>query len=140
MNSFKIYMHDIGLLVCLNEYGVANTILNDNFYANNGGIIECLFAICLKNNGIDLFYFQKKSGMEIDFIINLGGICTAIEVKSGNNKQAKSLNSIIQNYKSVKRYLKFENTPEYYKDDKNVEHLPLFFISFIENRGSLIFL
>lgn len=33
----------------------------------------------------------------------VNGTCTAVEVKSGNNKQAKSLKSIVENYKTVNR-------------------------------------
>ncbi len=54
-----------------------------------------------------------------------------IRLKSGNNKQAKSLNSIIENYKTVKRYIKLENTNNIYVDEKGIEHYPLFMIMFI---------
>jgi predicted AAA+ superfamily ATPase len=132
MNCFKIYIHDIGLLISMNEYGIGNSIINDSVYANNGGIIENLFGICLKNNGFDIFYFQKKSGLEIDFIINLNGFCAAIEVKSGNNKLSKSLISIIDNYKSVQRYLKFESIDVPHITSDKIEHLPLYFINFLK--------
>ena len=42
-----------------------------------------------------------RSQLEIDFILNINGVVTAIEVKSGNNKQSKSLNSVVNNYKTV---------------------------------------
>ena len=76
-------------------------------------------------------YFERKSKLEIDFILNLGGKVTAIEVKSGNNKQAKSLNSILANYKTVTRYMKFEKDCNVYVDEKKIEHYPLFMIMFL---------
>ena len=67
----------------------------------------------------------------IDFILNLNGNVTAIEIKSGNNKQAKSLNSILANYKTVIRYMKFEKNCNIYIDEKNIEHYPLFMVMFL---------
>ena len=45
--------------------------------------------------------------------------------------QAKSLKSIIQNYKTVTRYMKFKNDCNVYKDEENIEHYPLFMIMFV---------
>ena len=69
--------------------------------------------------------------MEIDFILNIDGIVVAIEVKSGNNKQSKSLNSIANNYKTVTRYIKLEKDTNIYVDNLGIEHYPLFMIMFI---------
>ena len=76
-------------------------------------------------------YFEKKSKLEIDFILNIDGKVTALEIKSGNNKQAKSLKSIIDNYKTVTRYIKLEKNTNIYVDEDNIEHYPLFMIMFI---------
>ena len=64
-------------------------------------------------------------------MINIDGQATAIEVKSGNNKLAKSLTSIIENYKTVTRYVMLENGNKIYVDDKGVEHYPLFMVMFL---------
>lgn len=63
--------------------------------------------------------------------MNIDGVCTALEIKSGNNKQAKSLKSIIENYKTVKRFIKLENNTNIYVDENGVEHYPLFMIMFL---------
>ena len=96
--------------------------------------IKNIFSIdsILHNNvNIGAYKLKKISKLEINFILNINGVVTAIEVKSGNNKQAKSLNSIIDNYKSVKRYIKLEYNTNIYVDDKNIEHYPLYMIMFI---------
>ena len=54
-----------------------------------------------------------------------------LRLSQEKNKQAKSLKSIIQNYKTVTRYMKFENDCNIYKDEENIEHYPLFMIMFI---------
>lgn len=69
--------------------------------------------------------------LEIDFILNINGVVTALEVKSGNNRQSKSLNSIVDNYKTVSRYIKLEKDTNIYVDDFGIEHYPLCMIMFI---------
>ena len=48
-----------------------------------------------------LMYFERKSTLEIDFILNIDGEVIVIEVKSRKNKQSKFLKLIIQNYKTI---------------------------------------
>lgn len=60
--------------------------------------------------------------IEIDFILKIDGEVTALEIKSGNNEQAKKLKSIIDNYKTVTRYIKLEKNTNVYIDDKKIEH------------------
>ncbi len=131
LNCFKIYMRDTGLLISMLEEGTQKAILEENLYINEGALLEniCASEIATKHN--KLMYFERKSKLEIDFVLNLDGIVTVIEVKSGNNKQAKSLKSIVENYKTVKRYIKLEKDSNIYKDEENIEHYPLFMIMFI---------
>ena len=73
-------------------------------------------------------YFERKSKLEVDFILNINGVVTALEVK---NKQSKSLNSIVNNYKTVSIYIKLEKDSNIYVDKLGIEHYPLFMIMFI---------
>lgn len=131
LNCFKIYMRDTGLLVSMLEEGTQKAILDENLYINQGAILENVCAGEISTRHDKLMYFERKSKLEIDFILNIEGVVTAIEVKSGNNKQAKSLVSIIDNYKTVSRYMKFEKDCNVYKDENNIEHYPLFMIMFL---------
>ena len=131
LNCFKIYMRDTGLLVSMLEEGTQKAILDDDLYINQGALLENISAEEIATRHSKLMYFERKSTLEIDFVLNIDGKVTAIEVKSGKNKQAKSLKSIIQNYKTVTRYMKFENDCNIYKDEENIEHYPLFMIMFI---------
>ena len=131
LDCFKLYLMDTGLLVSMYENAVQNEIINGNYNINSGAIVENVCAVEIKTRYDYLLYFEKKSKLEIDFILNINGVVTAIEVKSGNNKQAKSLNSIIDNYKTVERYIKLEYDTNIYIDEKNIEHYPLYMIMFI---------
>ena len=131
LNSFKIYMRDTGLLISMLEEGTQKAIMNDDLYINQGALLENVVASEISSRYSKIMYFERKSKLEIDFVLNLDGKVTAIEVKSGNNKQAKALNSIIENYKTVSRYMKFERDCNIYVDEKNIEHYPLFMTMFI---------
>lgn len=131
LNCFKIYMRDTGLLISMLEEGTQKAILEENLYINEGAILENVFSSEIVIKHSKLTYFERKSKLEIDFVLNLDGKVTAIEVKSGNNKQAKSLKSIVENYKTVTRYMKFEKDCNVYKDEENIEHYPLFMVMFV---------
>lgn len=130
-NCFKIYMRDTGLLISMFESGVQKAIMDDDLYINQGAILENVCCEELKTRYDKIMYFERKSTLEIDFILNLDGKVTAVEVKSGNNKQAKSLSSILENYKTVTRYIKLEKDCNVYVDENNIEHYPLFMIMFL---------
>lgn len=130
--TFKIYMKDSGLMVSMLDASIRVNLLNKDFYSKEGIVIENICASLLSNRKDILTYFEKKSRLEVDFILNLEGVITALEVKSGNNKVSKSLDSIIENYKTVTRYMKFERDTNIYVDDKGIEHYPLFMIMFVD--------
>ena len=131
LDCFKIYMRDTGLLVSMYESGIQKDILNNELYINEGAILENVCAEEIQTRYNDIMYYEKKSQLEIDFILNIDGIVTAVEVKSGNNKQSKSLNSMVNNYKTVSRYIKLERDTNIYVDSLGIEHYPLFMIMFI---------
>ena len=131
LNCFKIYVRDTGLLMSMYEDRLQKDILNDKLYINEGAILENVCAEEIQTRYNNLMYYEKKSQLEIDFILNINGVVTAIEVKSGNNKQSKSLTSIVNNYKTVSRYIKMEKDTNVYVDNLGIEHYPLFMIMFI---------
>lgn len=131
LNCFKIYMRDTGLFISMLENGIQKDILNENLYINEGAILENVCASEIETRYKNIMYFEKKGKLEIGFILNIDGVVCALEVKSGNNKQAKSLLSIVNNYKTVNRYIKLEKGTNIYVDDDGIEHYPLFMIMFI---------
>lgn len=131
LDCFKIYVRDTGLLMSMYEEGIQKDILDNELYINEGAILENVCAEEIQTRYKDVMYYEKKSQLEIDFILNINGDVTAIEVKSGNNKQSKSLNSIVNNYKTVSRYIKLEKDTNIYVDNMGIEHYPLFMIMFI---------
>lgn len=130
-DSFKIYMRDTGLLVSMLDKMVPKAILEDDLYINEGGLLENVCAEEIMTRYGDVTYFERRGKLEIDFVMNIDGVATAVEVKSGNNKQAKSLKSMVENYKTVKRYIMLERGMEIYRDELGVEHYPLFMMMWL---------
>ena len=93
---FKLYTTDIGLLVAMLDYGTQADILKGNLLGYKGAIFENLMADFLCKSGQKLYYFQKDSGLELDFLARYKGECVVIEVKAKSGK-AKSLRTVLKN-------------------------------------------
>ena len=93
---FKLYTTDIGLLVAMLDYGTQADILKGNLLDYKGAIFENLMADFLCKSGQKLYYFQKDSGLELDFLVRYKGECVVLEVKANSGK-AKSLKTILKN-------------------------------------------
>ena len=95
-DCFKLYTTDIGLLVAMLDYGTQADILKGNLLAYKGAIFENLMADFLCKSEQKLFYFQKDSGLELDFLVRYKGECVVVEVKAKSGK-AKSLKTVLKN-------------------------------------------
>ncbi len=92
-SQFKVFPCDIGMLVSLLEDGTSEAIMKNELGAGKGMLYEALVADSLYKRGGKLFYFAKDSGLELDFVINVAGESTILEVKAvnGNGKSAKTV-------------------------------------------------
>lgn len=95
MNTFKVYMADIGLLVNMLDEGVQWKILQGDLLGYKGAIFESLMADILGKMGRKLYYFHKTSGLELDFVIPYKGECTPLECKATTGN-AKSLKTVLK--------------------------------------------
>jgi predicted AAA+ superfamily ATPase len=131
-NIFKVYLRDTGLMTSMMEDGLSKALLNGDIDVNEGAIMENMVADMLGKNGYELMYFEKNGSLEIDFILNLDGIVSAIEVKSGINRKAKSLNMLMSPKYTVKRGIMLEGR-DIFVDEKGVEHYPIFAAAFMRS-------
>ena len=95
-DCFKLYTTDVGLLVAMLDYGTQADILKGNLLAYKGAIFENLMADFLCKSGQKLYYFQKDSGLELDFLVRYKGECVVLEVKAKSSK-TKSLRTVLKN-------------------------------------------
>lgn len=107
-NVFKVYTADIGLLVEMLGAGTRADIIQGNLGGFKGAIFENLMADTLHKKGQSLYYFQKDSGMELDFLVRMSGECVPLEVKAKSAK-AKSLQTVLAHPEKyhVKHVIKF---------------------------------
>ena len=95
-SEFKVYMADIGLLVCQLENGTQADILNGNLLGYKGAIFENLMADFLCKMGRRLYYYHKDGGVELDFVMRWKGKCTPVECKARTG-DAKSMRTVLSN-------------------------------------------
>ena len=107
-NVFKVYMADIGLLVEMLGAGTRADILQGNLGGFKGAIFENLMADTLHKKEQSLYYFQKDSGLELDFLVRMQGECVPLEVKA-KTAQAKSVKTVLAHPDkyNIKHIIKF---------------------------------
>lgn len=93
IDSFKIYVSDIGLL-CAKKDIIAEDILlfSDELNDFKGALAENYICCQLTSNRYKSYYWLSARGAEIDFVIQREGSIIPVEVKSADNVKAKSLN------------------------------------------------
>ena len=107
-NVFKVYTADIGLLIEMLGAGTRADILQGNLGGFKGAIYENLMADTLHKKAQNLYYFQKDSGLELDFLVRTNGECVPLEVKA-KTAQAKSVKTVLAHPEKyhVKHIIKF---------------------------------
>lgn len=100
LDSFKLYMNDVGLLTNLSEFPL---YLIQNREAASGTMIGMLtenyVASSLKYNELNLNYWQNNQTSEIDFVLqSLKGEIIPLEVKTSTHTKSRSLNSYMKEY------------------------------------------
>jgi predicted AAA+ superfamily ATPase len=101
-DSFKLYMHDTGLLAASAKLDI-KTFFNsshDVFREFKGAIAEQFVLQELKSKNHHICYWSNSTGKsEVDFVIQYEDKIIPIEVKSGENIKARSLGIYLEKYK-----------------------------------------
>ena len=101
MNSFKMFLLDVGLLAA--KANISAKVLLDGckiFEEFKGALTEQFVAEQLKASDRELYYYStENSSGEIDFIIQQEMHCIPIEVKAAENLRARSLRAFCEKYK-----------------------------------------
>ncbi len=132
-SNFKVYLSDTGLLVNMLGSGARMAIIEKDDRFNQGALMENAIAGCIVKSGRRPCYYinRKNPGrMEIDFVLDLGMDVTAIEVKSGKDRDAASLNKTIDDPR-FQRSIMLERA-DISVDPKGIEHYPLFAAAFLD--------
>lgn len=90
---YKLYMVDTGLLCSQLLKNMQFRVMNGEIGINEGALTENYVACSLAASGASLHYYDKKSKLELDFVVEEDDGITIIEVKSGDDyKRHASLN------------------------------------------------
>lgn len=96
-NMYKLFLHDTGLLCRQSLNNLQFSVLNGEIAINEGQLTENFVAAELSKHHHDLFYYDRKSRLELDFLVESADGIVVIEVKSGANyKRHASLNTILE--------------------------------------------
>ena len=130
---FKIYLADTGVLTHMYGDKAVNAIFTGDTAFNNGAITENAVAENHSKCGYEIAYHLNNNGkarMEIDFVVEFFEGLVAIEVKSGKDRSAPSINKILDHYKVARRVM-LENGNVGRTED-GIEHYPLFASAFFD--------
>ena len=106
-------------------------ILTDNLSLYKGIIAENYVANQLVSNGFDLYYWKNNNKAEVDFLLYTSDGIIPIEVKAGNNTQAKSLNIYNEIYNP--KYAIRISTKEFgYNPKTKIKSIPLYAVFLIK--------
>ena len=123
-------MLDTGILVSRYEDSVLRDIVLDDDGINLGAVAENAVAMAIAVQHRPLMYYSKDDPrMEIDFVTTLNGRTCCIEVRSGSNRNCKSLNTAMSSFGADGMMFETRNIFVY---KKGVRHYPLFASSFMD--------
>ncbi len=128
LSKFKIYMFDTGLLGALLKITSAAIVTENRLFEEyNGAFIENYAACELKASGInELFYWTSRSDAEVDFVMQNEEKIIPVEVKSGKNRNTKSIRSYADKYSPE---FVVRSSPRNYEHRDDFYNLPLYWIS-----------
>lgn len=103
-SQFKLFPEDIGIVTSMYGVDTIAAINKGELGQGKGAIYEALIFDSLNKAGMDVYYFAKESGLEIDFVISYKGNATLIEAKSktGNTKSSKTVMQHPEHYGKTK--------------------------------------
>lgn len=128
MNSFKMFMFDLGLLTA--KTGLSARLLLEGsriFEEFKGALTEQYVAQELHAAGYPLYYFATaRSTGEIDFMLQGDLDCVPIEVKAEQNLRARSLRAFCDKYKPG---MAIRSSMSNYKQEDWLTNVPLYMLA-----------
>lgn len=128
MNSFKMFMFDVGLLTA--KAGLSARLLLEGsriFEEFKGALTEQYVAQELHVAGYSLYYFATaRSTGEIDFMLQGDLDCVPIEVKAEQNLRARSLRAFCDKYKPG---MAIRSSMSNYKQEDWLTNVPLYMLA-----------
>lgn len=131
LNSFKLYLHDVGLLSAMTGLD-ARSLINGNeiFLQFKGALTEqfVMQQLYLSKTDSIGYWTNEKSTSEVDFIVQSQGNIIPIEVKAEVNLKSKSFSFFCDKYKPQ---IAIRTSLTAYKEESWLTNIPLYGIEYI---------
>lgn len=123
-NFFKLVLFDVGILG--NMCGLPpKTILEADYGSFKGFFAENFVAQELICSGQNSLFSWKERQYEVEFLLEIQGDVIPLEVKSGSNTHAKSLQVFSEKYHPAYQIVLNKSSLDI-RPEKKVRHIPLF--------------
>ena len=129
MNSFKMFLSDVGLLTAKGNIP-AKVLLDGNriFEEFKGALTEQFVAQELVSMGKELYYYSTEaSSGEIDFMIQQSMYCIPVEVKAEENLRARSLRAFCDKYKPE---IALRSSMNNFREQDWMKNVPLYALAY----------
>ncbi len=103
-NKFKLFIFDIGILGAMTKLN-PKAIMEYDYGTYKGFFAENYTAQELTANGISELYNWEGKQSEIEFVLDIEGSITPIEVKSGRQTKSKSMKAFVDKYHPEQRFI-----------------------------------
>lgn len=128
ISTFKLFLHDVGLLGAMAGLNVRTIIEGDEIFTEFKGALTEQYVmqqLRLESERYIGYWTNERSTAEVDFVIQEEGEVIPIEVKSGENLKAKSFRLFCEKYQP-KKAIRTSLTD--YKEESWMENVPLYAI------------
>lgn len=129
ISVFKLFLHDVGLLGAMAGLNVQTIISGNNIFTEFKGALTEQYVmqqLRLKGNRFIGYWTNERSTSEVDFVMQDDDRIIPIEVKSGENLQAKSFKLFCEKYKPYKA---IRTSLKDYREESWLVNIPLYAIS-----------
>ena len=128
ISVFKLFLHEVGLLGAMAGLNVRTIIEGDEIFTEfKGALTEQYVMQQLRLNSERYigYWTNERSTSEVDFVIQEEGEVIPIEVKSGENLEARSFKLFCEKYKPSNA---IRTSLSDYKEESWMTNLPLYAI------------
>lgn len=128
ISTFKLFLHDVGLLGAMAGLNVQTIIEGNNIFTEfKGALTEQYVMQQLRLNSERYigYWTNERSTSEVDFVIQEEGNIIPIEVKSGESLRSKSFRLFCQKYNPTKA---IRSSLSDYKEEEWMTNVPLYAI------------
>ena len=126
ISSFKLFLHDVGLLAAMSGINVKSLIEGNNIFTEFKGALTEQYVmqqLRVKSDRYIGYWTNDRSTSEVEFVYQDEGKIIPVEVKSGENLKAKSFKLFCDKYQPETA---IRSAMSMYKEESWMINMPLY--------------